>query len=115
MESHWQTHKTRLRHYISKQIENESSVDDILQDVYIKAHTQQHKLKSQDSIGAWLYRIAHNTIMDHFRQQKPWEELVDTLEAPIEDEALLKHQELAECLTPLMQELPEKYGVPLQL
>lgn len=115
MESHWQEHKIRLRHYIAKQVKNDADVNDILQEVYIKAHTQQHKLKSQDSIGAWLYRIAHNTIMDHFRQQKPWDELADTLEAPVEDEAELKHQELAECLTPLIKELPEKYSVPLQM
>ena len=86
-----------------------------MQEVFIKAHTQKHKLKSENSIGAWLYRIAHNTIMDYFRQHKSWEELTDTLEAPVEDDAELKHQELAQCLKPLMKELPEKYSVPLQM
>ena len=115
MESHWQVHKARLRHYIVKQAGNDAAVDDILQEVYIKAHTQLHTLKSEGSIGAWLYRIAYNAIMDHFRQQKPWEELSDTLEAPADDDAELAHQKLAECLLPLMEELPEKYRAPLKM
>ncbi|MGI9277179.1 MAG: sigma factor [Endozoicomonas sp.] len=82
MESHWQEHKTRLKHYIIKQVGHEDVVDDILQEVYLKAHTQLHTLKSKGSIGAWLYRITYNTIMDHFRQQNPWDELPTALRCP---------------------------------
>ncbi len=70
MESHWQEHKNRLLNYINRQVNNPATAEDILHDVYLKARSQLHKLKSEDSIGGWLYRIAHNTIMDHFRQQK---------------------------------------------
>ncbi len=115
METHWQTHKTRVRRYISKQVEDSAAVDDILQDVYLKAHTGRHTLKSEEGMGAWLYRIAHNAIMDHFRKHRSWDDLPDDLEAPVEDEAVLAYQELAKCLTPLMNMLPEKYRLPLQM
>ena len=115
METYWQEHKTRLRHYIAKQVDNADAVDDILQDVYIKAHTRLHTLKSRESIGAWLYRIAYNAIMDHFRQQTPWDELPDSLEAPEDNESEKTHQEVAGCIKPLINELPEKYSVPLQM
>ncbi len=115
MQTYWQEHKNRLRAYIAKQVDEPANVDDILQDVYIKAHTSLHKIESMESIGAWLYRIAHNAIMDHFRRQKPVEELPETLEAPEQDDAEQAHQEMARCLTPLIRELPEKYSLPLQL
>ncbi|CAM3804985.1 RNA polymerase sigma factor SigZ [Parendozoicomonas haliclonae] len=115
MEAHWDAHKERLRAYIISKVDDLSAVDDILQEVYFKAHTRQHTLKSEESMGGWLYRIAYNTIMDHFRQQKPWEELPDYLEAPVEDESEQVYSGLVECLQPLMDELPDKYRLPLQL
>ena len=115
MLTHWQEHKSRLRAYISKQVNDPATVDDILQDVYLKAHEQLHKLKSLNSFGAWLYRIAHNTIMDHYRQQKPFEELLDDFDAPEEDNSEKAHQEVAACLVPLIEELPEKYRAPLTM
>ncbi|WP_419534199.1 RNA polymerase sigma factor SigZ [Endozoicomonas sp.] len=115
METHWQEYKARLKHYIAKQVNDQSVVEDILQDVYIKAHTQLHRLKSEESVGSWLYRIAHNTVVDHYRRQYPVEELPEFLEAPEEDEAEQVHQELAWCIKPMMDDLPEKYRVPLMM
>lgn len=115
MLNHWQIHKERLQAYIYRKVKDQDAVDDILQEVYIKAHTGLHALKSEESIGSWLYRIAYNAIMDYFRKERPWDELPDALEAPVSDEAELTHQEVARCLVPLMGELPEKYRLPLQM
>lgn len=54
----WQEHKTRLRSYIARRVREHDAVDDILQEVFLKAHTSLHTLKSPGSITAWLYRIA---------------------------------------------------------
>ena len=115
MLTHWQDHKHLLRAYIARKIDDPATVDDILQDVYLKAHDQIHQLRNPESLGAWLYRIAYNAMMDHHRQQRPTEELPEGLATPEQDQAALAHQELTRCLTPLMQELPEKYRTPLQL
>jgi len=42
----WQEHKSRLRGYIAKRVPNEYLVDDIFQDVYLKAHTNLSTVKS---------------------------------------------------------------------
>ncbi|WP_422135914.1 RNA polymerase sigma factor SigZ [Endozoicomonas sp. ALD040] len=115
MENHWQEHKVRLQRYIAREVSEPSAVDDILQNVYLKAHTHIHTLKSEDRMGSWLYRIAQNAVMDYYRQQKPWDELPDSLAAGEEDEAERAHQELARCMVPFMDELPEKYRIPLQM
>lgn len=115
MEHHWQAHKERLYRYIAHQVEDQHIVEDLLQEVFIKAHTHFGSLKSTESLGSWLYRIAYNVIMDYYRSKRPWDELPESLESPEEDEYELTHQEVATCLVPLMNELPEKYRLPLQM
>jgi DNA-directed RNA polymerase specialized sigma24 family protein len=68
MISQWQDHKAQLRSYVSRRIDDADAIDDILQDVYIKASSNLHQLASKGSLNAWLYRIAHNTIMDFYRK-----------------------------------------------
>lgn len=115
MISEWQNHKAQLHSYVSKRIDDANSVDDILQDVYIKASSNLHQLNSKGSLKGWLYRIAHNTIMDFYRQRQPYEELPEDLVAEEKDTGRQAREELAQCLRPLIEDMPEKYGTPLRL
>ncbi|GEA51808.1 RNA polymerase sigma factor SigZ [Vibrio inusitatus NBRC 102082] len=115
MISEWQNHKAQLRYYVEKRIDDVDAVDDILQDVYIKASGNLHQLKSKGSLKGWLYRIAYNTIMDFYRARQPYEELPEDLVSEEDDTGKQARDELAECLRPLIDELPEKYGTPLRL
>lgn len=115
MISEWQNHKAQLRSYVSKRIDDADAVDDILQDVYIKASSNLHQLKSKGSLKGWLYRIAHNTIMDFYRGRQDFEVLPDDLVAQEQESGKQAREELAQCLRPLIDELPEKYGLPLRL
>jgi RNA polymerase sigma-70 factor, ECF subfamily len=117
MISQWQDHKAQLRSYVSRRIDDADAVDDILQDVYIKASSNLHQLASKGSLNAWLYRIAHNTIMDFYRKRQQFEALPDDLIAQEQEQepSQQAHEELAQCLGPLIDELPEKYGIPLRL
>jgi RNA polymerase sigma-70 factor, ECF subfamily len=109
----WGAHKARLRGYVARRVQDRDAVDDILQDVFLKAHHNLHTLKSRGSITAWLFRIASNAIADHYRSRKTWVELPDELESP-EPEAD-PVGELAACLQPLIDDLPETYRVALVL
>ena len=109
----WSEHRSRLRGYITKRVREGDSVDDILQDVFLKASESLHSLKSRGSVAAWLYRIAANAIVDHYRSRKPWEELPDDVAAPESERDYVA--ELATCLQPLIAELPETYRAALVL
>lgn len=109
----WEEHKARLRGYVAKRVQDRDAVDDILQDVFLKAHHNLHTLKSRGSIAAWLFRIASNAIADHYRARKTWVELPDELEAPEPEPDPVG--ELAACLQPLIDDLPETYRVALVL
>jgi len=112
-ENLWQEHKSRMRAYIARRVRDQDAVDDILQDVFLKTHTSLHTVKSHGSITAWLYRVAANAIIDHYRAQKPWDELPEELAAPEAEHNYMA--ELAGCLRPLITDLPETYQSALIL
>lgn len=115
MFSEWQNHKIQLKNYIDKKLDDPSVAEDILQEVYIKANDNLQQLKVRGSIKSWLYRITHNIIMDYYRQHKNYDELPDSIVSEERDPIEENHRALASCIKPLIQELPEKYRIPLEL
>lgn len=111
----WQIHRFRLQGYIARRMRKHEDVDDILQEVFIKVQAGLHTVRSHGSASAWLYRIAANSIADHYRAQRPWEELPadDELAAPEAQPDPVA--ELTACLQPFIAELPETYRAALQL
>jgi len=109
----WEEHKTHLRGYVAKRVRERDAVDNILQDVFVKAHDNLHALKFRGSVASWLFRIASNAITDHYRAQKLWVELPAELIAPEPEHDPVR--ELAGCLKPLIAALPESYRSALIL
>lgn len=68
-------------------------VDDLVATVFIKTWTQIKKYqKSKYRFSAWLFRIAHNTVIDHYRTHKKHYEL----EEIVSDEKTMNPQDFAE-------------------
>jgi RNA polymerase sigma-70 factor (ECF subfamily) len=109
----WQLHKDRLRGYIARRVRDEAAVDDILQEVFLKAHQGLDTLRSQASLTAWLFRLTANAIADHYRTGKPWEELPESLASAVPERDY--RAELASCLQPLIDDLPRPYREALVL
>lgn len=109
----WREHRTRLRAYVARRVRDTDAVDDIVQDIYVKAHTGLPALRSEERIAAWLYRIAANAIADRFRARRPTEELPEDLPAPEQERDCTA--ELARCVEPFMAGLPETYREALRL
>lgn len=115
MISEWENHKKQLKRYIDRQIDKPDIVEDILQEVYIKASINLQQLKVKGSLRSWLYRITRNTIMDYYRKHTTFEELPDEIAPEIKDPIEENHKALSSCIKPLLQELPDKYRIPLEL
>lgn len=49
---------------------NRSLAEDILQDAFIKAFSEMHKLKDEKAFGGWLKRIVINRCIDVSRKEK---------------------------------------------
>src|SRR6202142_1751152 len=61
----------RLLNFIRRRVDDEGDAEDILQDVFYELVEAYRLMKPVEQIGAWLYRVARNRIIDRFRKKKP--------------------------------------------
>ncbi|MDE6581781.1 MAG: sigma-70 family RNA polymerase sigma factor [Duncaniella sp.] len=67
-----QRHQGKVFAYILRIVKNKDVADDIFQDTFVKAiiTIKQGRYTESGNFSAWLLRIAHNLIIDYFRQEK---------------------------------------------
>ena len=61
----------RLRNFIRRRVDDESEAEDILQDVFYELIEAYRLMKPIEQVGAWLFRVARNRIIDRFRKKRP--------------------------------------------
>ncbi len=87
-------HKNRVFSYIFHSVKNSELADDIFQETFVKAimTIRQKRYVENGKFSAWITRIAHNLIIDHFRQEKS-ENLQSTDASEVD---ILNRKELSE-------------------
>ena len=65
-------HAKRVRDYIRMMVKNNEIADDIYQETFIKVvkFINEGRYKDNGKFLSWVLRIAHNQVIDHFRQMK---------------------------------------------
>jgi RNA polymerase sigma factor (sigma-70 family) len=61
----------RLFLFIRKRVGDQGDAEDILQDVFYELIEAYRLMQPIEQVGAWLYRVARNRIIDRFRKQRP--------------------------------------------
>jgi RNA polymerase sigma-70 factor (ECF subfamily) len=79
-----QTSKKLYRH-IRRMVVRHADTDDILQNTYIKVWERWEQLRNNDSLTAWLYRIATNEAISFIRASRRLQQL-----SPQEADAVLQ-------------------------
>jgi len=60
----------RLRNFIRRRVPDANEAEDILQDVFFE-YVEAYRLpETIEQVGAWLFRVARNRIIDRFRKQR---------------------------------------------
>jgi RNA polymerase sigma-70 factor (ECF subfamily) len=115
LESLWEQYCCRLKAFIQSRVANEDDVEDLLQEVFIRIHTHLCCLRDLSKLESWIYQIARNAIIDHYRSRRPGIELSESI--PSEDEIDADDPEavLALSLTSMVDELPAPYRDALLL
>lgn len=69
----WQTLVERwnpkLRSFVSRMLSEHSTVDDVLQDAWLKIVRSMVRLSDPSKLPAWLYQITRTSVADHLRRQ----------------------------------------------
>lgn len=76
--------RPRLRNFIRRRVIDQDEAEDILQDVFEELVEAWRLPEPIEQVGAWLFRVARNRIVDRFRKKK---------EAPLADIAALADAE----------------------
>jgi RNA polymerase sigma factor (sigma-70 family) len=111
----------RLRNFIRRRVPDANEAEDILQDVFFE-YVEAYRLpETIEQVGAWLFRVARNRIIDRFRKKREvqlpdagdgeddghWlEEVLPSPDAG--PEAIYAHSVLLEELLAALGELPKE-------
>jgi RNA polymerase sigma factor (sigma-70 family) len=116
--------QARLRQFIRKRVADDGDAEDILQEVFYELLAAYRLMKPVEQVGAWLFRVARNRIIDLFRSRRPavlgndsmagteenterqWEDWLPSPEAG--PEAAYARAVLLEELDAALDELPEE-------
>ncbi|MDJ0757481.1 MAG: sigma-70 family RNA polymerase sigma factor [Ardenticatenaceae bacterium] len=72
----YETHLAAIYQYISFRVGSVHDTEDLTETVFIKAWQRINQYEQQRvPFIAWLYRIAHNSVIDHYRTLKPTQNL----------------------------------------
>lgn len=72
----------RIYRYVFYQVHNKVTAEDLTEEIFIKAWRGigKYKWKGQP-FSAWLYRIAHNHVIDYFRTSRQYQPLDGEIQA----------------------------------
>jgi RNA polymerase sigma factor (sigma-70 family) len=63
--------QARLGNFVRKRVADAGDAEDILQEVFYELVEAYRALQPIEQVGAWLYRVARNRIVDSFRRKRP--------------------------------------------
>lgn len=116
--------QARLRRFVRTQVADSGDAEDILQEVFYELIAAYRLMKPVEQVGAWLFRVARNRIIDLFRHKRPstlgndslllpedgegqrWEDLLPSPDAG--PEAAYARSVLLEQMDAALDELPEE-------
>jgi RNA polymerase sigma-70 factor (ECF subfamily) len=114
IEDIWAEFAARLGRFIRARVADQATAEDILQDVFVRIHGRLDHLRAPAKLQSWLYLIARNAIIDHYRKNRETSELPESLLADPPKEAL-EVCELRDALRQMIEGLPETYRTAIML
>jgi RNA polymerase sigma-70 factor (ECF subfamily) len=96
-------------------VRDHAAAEDILQEVFLKAHMRIGQLQSPEKLEGWLFLIARNAVADHYRKLKPHEELPTDLMAEADEPEFEQAEQLRAAFRRMIVQLPPPYGEALVL
>ena len=115
-------HRGPLYRFLLRQVHDAALADEFFQDVWQRVIAARASWKPEAAFGAWLFRIAHNRLGDHWRAQRhrpPAPADADERAARVADpdtpERQLGEFEQRRRLQLALAELPDEQRVVLQL
>ena len=110
-EALWQAFATPLRAFLRRRVNSDADADDLLQEVFVRIHRRLPTLQDTSKLQGWVYRIARNVLIDHYRRRREHQPMEFELEG--DDPTGETLVDLRPSLRRFIAELPPAYREPL--
>lgn len=111
----WLEYKDGLIGYLFNRVKDKELAEELSRQSLMKLYYSCCSGKEIKNVRSWLFRIAHNVMIDHFKlinkaqRSLPTDRLIEDFE---EDDI---YKQAAPWIEPLIKLLPEEYGLPLKM
>jgi RNA polymerase sigma-70 factor (ECF subfamily) len=128
-ETLWKEFSEHVRAYIRSKVSSDEVAEDIVQDIFVRIHQGLGGLKHEDRLQSWVFGIARRSLADYYRKKsrkrsQPTETIANDTD-PEEEKEIDNltafegehsvHEEVLSWLIPMIDELPDKYRLPLKM
>lgn len=128
-ETLWKQFSDYLRNFVRLKISDKKDAEDVLQDIFLRIHKGIGSLEKKERVQSWVFGIARRAIADYYRSKERSRE--EPFGSEVENSNEINngpmpnlndyegphdvHEEVLSWLIPMIEELPEKYRIPLQM
>ena len=109
VEQIWNEFSTRLGQFIRARVADPATAEDILHDVFVKFQGRLDEFRDPAKIQGWLFLVARNAIIDHYRTRKPTSKLSESLPVELPATDVIEIEELHVMLRRIVDRLPKQY------
>lgn len=114
----WRELEDRLRPFVARRVACEADVDDVMQEVFLRARRSLPDVRDEERLVSWLFAVARTAVLDQHRRGRhhvlteipPVAEV--GAEADVEPDA---EAMLASCIAGFVARLPEPYRAVVTL
>ncbi|HVU34267.1 MAG TPA: RNA polymerase sigma factor SigZ [Opitutaceae bacterium] len=107
----WREFSAPLRSFLRARTRSAADAEDLLQEIFVRIQKRLPLLHDTSKIQGWVYRIARNAVIDHYRTRR--EHLPMDFEPESDDPAGEATVDLRPSLRRFIAELPPAYREPL--
>jgi RNA polymerase sigma-70 factor, ECF subfamily len=115
-------YQEKIRSLVYAIVHDQEAIDDLAQDVFIKAYEALPRFRFESSFYTWVYRIAINRSRDELRRKKvrrffSYQSVEESTGKSIDEHLSVEPEdyEIKEIVSWGLRQLPEKYRMPVVL
>jgi RNA polymerase sigma-70 factor (ECF subfamily) len=105
----------KLRRFLTTRVANEADVDELAQEVLLRIYKGAGQLSDETRIHGWVWQIARNVVIDHYRRTKGREVPIDDRDFEANEQPNDVQETVEGWLAPMIAALPDGYREAVQL